>query len=460
MVAAMGLTLVGQAADPQQQTTPLPQGPTPQQSTIPDAPRPQTPGVSGVTPGKGTTPTNNGLESTSAVEDPDQAPVDSTLPQSKVMPADDSDTPPELPGAGKGPGVFTLRTGVNFVEIPFTVKDSKGRLVPGLTYRDVRVYENGARQHMQVFTVDPFPLSVALVIDQSLPFDVMNRVNSALGALPSAFAAYDEVAVFTYNNGPKMQTAFTGGQSARLPAVIEQSKSTGREPYYYAPGEGLGGGININGGQQEHINPLTTGHGPGSPQGVAQVPRESHTLNDAILEAAKATAKAARGRRRVIYVISDGKEYGSVAKTKQVIEYLQTNKIQVYATLVGDSSVSGLGFVSHLHLPLMMRDNLLPVYTTATGGEFYAEYRTKGIEESFSKITAEQRNEYTIGYNTREPFIDGKFRKVEVRVLRPNLEVIAKDGYYPSAMDARSPQVQPISGNVAPNPGTPPPDPH
>ncbi len=341
------------------------------------------------------------------------------------------------------------------MEIPFTVKDSKGRLVPGLTSRDVHVYENNVRQHMQFWNVDPFPLSVALVIDQSLPVDVMGRVNSALGALPSAFAAYDEVAVFTYNNGPRMQTAFTGGQSARLPAVLEQSKSTGREGYYYAPGEGLGGGININNGQQEHINPLTTGHGPGSPQGVAQVPRESHTLNDAILEAAKATAKSARGRRRVVYVISDGKEYGSVAKTKQVIEYLQTNKIQVYATLVGDSSVSGLGFVSHLHLPLMMRDNILPVYTAATGGELYAEYRTKGIEESFARITAEQRNQYTVGYNTREPFIDGKFRKVDVRVMRPNLEVIAKDGYYPSAMDARPMQAQPVA---APQPGAAPPE--
>jgi hypothetical protein len=29
--------------------------------------------------------------------------------------------------------------------------------------------------------------------------------------------------------------------------------------------------------------------------------------------------------------------------------------------------------------------------------------------------------------------IDGKYRKVDVRVLRPSLTVIAKDGYYPTA---------------------------
>jgi len=31
--------------------------------------------------------------------------------------------------------------------------------------------------------------------------------------------------------------------------------------------------------------------------------------------------------------------------------------------------------------------------------------------------------------------IDGKFRKIDVRVDRPGLEVIAKTGYYPSGQD-------------------------
>jgi hypothetical protein len=31
--------------------------------------------------------------------------------------------------------------------------------------------------------------------------------------------------------------------------------------------------------------------------------------------------------------------------------------------------------------------------------------------------------------------IDGKYRKIEVRVNRPGVEVIAKKGYYPSGQD-------------------------
>ena len=282
---------------------------------------------------------------------------------------DDADKGVITPEAGHYSDIYQLPAlRVNYVEIPFTVKDNKGRLVPGIESREVRVYENGVRQKMAVFTVDPFPLSVALVIDQSMDFQTMERVNSSLGALSTAFAPYDEVAVFTYNNGVKMEDDFTAGTSARLAAVIERAKRTGRDPMNYSSGP-LSHGIDINDGQQQHVNPLTSG-GPGSPQGVGTPRPESHTLNDAILAAAKATTKAGRGRRRIVYVISDGKEYGSVAKTKEVIKYLQQNKVQVYATLVGDSSVLGMGFVSHLHLPLMMKDNILNQYTAATGGEY------------------------------------------------------------------------------------------
>ncbi len=75
-----------------------------------------------------------------------------------------------------------------------------------------------------------------------------------------------------------------------------------------------------------------------------------------------------KGRRRIIYVISDGKEYGSKAKLSEVIRYLETNKIAVYGTLVGDSARWGEGYVSRIHLPFTMYDNILAKYTLATGG--------------------------------------------------------------------------------------------
>jgi len=69
------------------------------------------------------------------------------------------------------------------------------------------------------------------------------------------------------------------------------------------------------------------------------IPKEIHTLNDAILSAAKELSTRPKGRRRIIYVISDGKEYGSKATLREVLRYLETNKIAVYGTAVGTSAL-------------------------------------------------------------------------------------------------------------------------
>ncbi len=425
-----------------QQSTP-PDAPQ-QQQAVPDAPRPQTslPSFGTVTPGSGAgaaapPPTTPAAPAPPADDFQTQAPGTS-LPSASPTPASADDGPaPNLPAPGQGQGaITTFSTRTNFVEIPFTVKDSKNQLVPNIQWREVHIYENNLRQHIAIYTTDAAPLSVALVIDQSVTFDEMTKINNSLAALQGAFTPYDEVAVFTYNNGPRLRTDFTAAQSARLSAVLEQSKAVGREPMFYDTGTALGNNINLNDGQSMTTMPLTNPNHGATPTGNINVPQEVHTLNDAILEAAKSLTHAGKGRRRIVYVISDGKEYGSTAKTKDVIRYLQTNKIAVYATLVhGLPTIKGEGFLDKIHLPLQMRDNLLPVYTTATGGQTDPEYRQKGIEASFARISEQVRNQYTIGYYSHDPFIDGKFRKVEVKVSRPNLTIVAKAGYYPSAQD-------------------------
>ena len=416
------------------------------QQGIPDAPKPQTtlPNLGPVAPGQGTTPSTAsdatpgtasagngaGTAPAAAAASSTPAPASGEVPVGLVV-SPIYDTP-----TGEAAKAQTLVVHVNDVNVPFTVKDSKGQLVAGLTGRDVQVFENGVMQRITRFTNEAQPLSVALVIDQSMTYDNVQRLNISLGALQGAFATYDEVAVFTYNNGPKTVTDFTGAQSARLTQAIEISKGEGREPL-------LAGELSGPMSQTTVINNMNFDPNTAAVRGHTGIqlnpPKEVHTLNDAILEAAKALSNRPVRRRRIIYVISDGKEYGSTAKFKDVVKYLQTNEIEVDGTLVGDSSLPLVGYLDRFHLPLTMRDNLLPAYANATGGNFDAEFRTGGIEKSFARIVAEVRNRYTLDYVTHEPLIDGKYRTLEVRVINHgnDLTIITKKGYYPSALLSR-----------------------
>ncbi len=413
---------------------------------VPDAPTPQAPPPMSemkdqVTPGLGSTASLPGSKmpqtsSSGTQTSASEAAAPSSRAPSANGPDEGQTTPPELPEAGKGveAGVTVFRTYTNFVEVPVTVKDSKGQLVAGLTYRDFRVYENNQRQSLRLFTVDPYPLSVAYVIDQSVTADVMAKVNNSLGAIQGSLTPYDDVAVFSYNNGAKELTGFTGAQSHLLTAVLALNKATGRDegvPVNSGPLAGCS--ITSNGAC---VDPnLQQGRSAGGP--VMTIPKEIHTLNDAILRAAVELSKRPPGRRRIVYVISDGKEYGSKATAKEVIKYLQTNKIAVYATLVGDSARWGEGYLSRFHLPFQMNDNILIRYAQATGGTLDAERSVNGIEKSYAHIAEEARTQYTLGYISHQPAIDGKYRAIEVRVDRPNVEVTSKPGYYPTAQDVR-----------------------
>lgn len=438
--ALVGVLLIamGSAADSQQAQ----QG----GSTIPDAPTPQAadPNSLGtlkneVKPGAGTT----------ALPPPDAAGTHGSGANGTARPSSSSasagqgavtdgssqnqeesiDIPP--PGQGvKG----TLVVTVNEVIVPVSVRDKKGALVPALDARQFRVFEDGVRQRIRYFTSDPFPLSVAFVIDQSLPSDTMNKVNQSLSAVTGAFTPADSVAVFGYNSTPQEITDFTGAQGARLHVALDHAKAPGRDLGVIAPGGPLDNGVTING---KVIDPNTQRGGSAGSITTPLTPKEFHPLHDAILAAATQLAKQPQGRRRVLYIISDGKEQGSRASYKEVVRFLLGNNISVYGTLVGDSATWGLGYLDKFHLPLIptVRDNVLPKYAIATGGTLDSAFSENSIQMSFAKITDAARNQYTIIYNSHANVLASSlFHTIEVRVEGiPNLNVIAPDGYYPSA---------------------------
>ncbi len=322
-------------------------------------------------------------------------------------------------GMSAGQQDFTIRTNVNQVMIPVRVLDSDGRPVDGLLFKNFTVLEDNIQQKLNFFTSDPFTLSAAVVIDTGLADVALQRVNETYSALEGAFSRYDEVAVYTFSNNYSRADDFAMA-GRQLTATLDQLKTV----------KGRNNGPPVTSGPLGPGGPIVNGYpiDPGQPT-VYTPPKEAHVLNDAILAAARDLAKRDRSRRKIIFVISNGREWGSRASYKDVLKVLLANGILVYGIGVEEAAIPGYNKVK-FHLPKFGYTDLLPKYANATGGEVTNDYQRNSIEAAYVKALGDARNLYTLGYTTRVT-PSSTYRQIEVRVDLPNVKVFAKDGYYP-----------------------------
>ncbi|PYY20005.1 MAG: hypothetical protein DMG60_01855 [Acidobacteria bacterium] len=337
-----------------------------------------------------------------------------------------NDTPPAPSQPVRSPvtpdtdRLYKLVSTTNFVEIPVTVKDNSGRMVEGLLPKDFTVYENGARVKLTYFTSDPLAISAAVLIDVGMSDTALRKVQSGIQALQGAFSQYDEVAVYTYGNSVIRESSFStaGDRLAQALNRIVETK------------HGQQSGVPVSGGPFEG-GPTVNGHplDPSVPQ-VPIIPHDRRVLNDAVLQAALDLSKVQPARRRVIMIVSDGREDGSRASYADVLKILLTNKISVYAIGVGSAGMPVWRKLEQINVPGTGTGNILPKYASATGGEVFSEFSKQAIEKAYSAVTNVARNQYTLGYYTQGTLAEN-YRDIEVRVGRAGLRVTAKAGYYP-----------------------------
>lgn len=385
-----------------------------QQTDLPDAPKAQFPSNPSPMPGSAPLPPQAGVQ-------PDQPapPVPESIAATQQAPL----APPKtVADQEKLDQVF--RVSVNLKILPVTVKNNAGKPVQDLQQNDFAIYENGVPQQIRYFSSEPFPLSAAIVIDTGLPDTTLNRVKQTLRSLNGAFGPYDELAVFSYGGTVTQQSDFGPIQNARFSTAVAQlDKIKGR----------YNGGVPITGGplasgpmvNNHPIDPTTRPRGIDNPSGI----RDSRVMNDALLAAAEALSRRNRGRRKLIIIISDGREYNSRNSYGDVLKVLLNDEIIVDAIALDAAAVPVLNKIEQIHIPTQGYGDLLPKYANATGGTVYRELSRTALERSYAQATADARNQYTIGYSPKTPNISGEYRQLDVRVHRPNLRVFAPDGY-------------------------------
>jgi VWFA-related protein len=325
-----------------------------------------------------------------------------------------------------GEDLYKITVTTNLVLVPVTVTDTQGRLVGGLLPKDFSVLESGQKQTLKFFTSDPFPLSAAVVIDTGMPDVGLKKVQETLSALQGAFSQFDEIGIYTYSSTVGRVADFTG-VGKQLTATLNQVKGY----------SGANNGPPVTSGPLGPQGPYINGHPIDTPvTPVSAPPKVARVLNDAILLAARDLSKRDRARRKIIFIISDGREQGSTASYKDTLKVLLTQNITVYAVGVEGAAIPIYDRLQRIHLPktgaALGYGDILPKYVNATGGgTMNAEFAQADIERAYARAIGEARNQYTLGYSPKSGI--GGYRQIEVRVRGRggDLKVYAKDGYYP-----------------------------
>jgi VWFA-related protein len=308
------------------------------------------------------------------------------------------------------PPVF--RAGTEQVVVPVTVKDAKGQLVEGLEAGDFRLLEDSVEQKIVSFSADPLPLAAAVLIDAGLSNPTAHRLRATFPGLSEAFSELDEVAVFSFDTGFRTVAPFTSDKERIYTAL--KHMDIGAE--YSQTGEPLNS-------PTPRINGWPVGGPPASHGSTSQVFKN---IDDAVFAAAKLLGTRDPARRRIILLISDGlNSPRNRVSTAEVLTVLRKSGVEVYSIGLDDAKLS-------------KNANVLARYGPASGGDFYTALKKTAIDPIYARITEQARYQYILTYIPQKPpTVEPVFRAIEVRVKKPGVTVLARDGYIP---EPRAPQ--------------------
>jgi VWFA-related protein len=308
---------------------------------------------------------------------------------------------------------------VDLVVVPVTVKDSEGRLVPDLTKDEFRIFDDDVEQKIELFSVEAFPLSVVILLDNDLKTKDADQLQESLRAILGGMSLADEADICRFDSYFHPGPGFTRDQDQLLTELkrIRVNESPNQPSSVSPPSEPYNG-PSLNGGQS-----VVGGGAPATPPSTIVIGQHTtKAIDDAVYGAAELLKDRGRGRRKIIFLISDGvnSKFNENAYQTVLRELLRYN-ISVYSIGVGNATFNR--YFSRLKS-----------YANDTGGDIYYAANRNTLERLYSRIAEEARNTYTLAYVPHSNDRTREYHSIEVRVDRPNLNIKTREGYFSGAL--------------------------
>jgi len=289
---------------------------------------------------------------------------------------------PALPGEGARPPA-TLRSDSNLVLVPVSVCDPMNRPVTGLEKEHFKVFDDKIEQSITHFAMDDEPVAVGLLFDISGSMGPkLRRSRQAAAEFFRTANSDDEFFLVEFNDQPKLVVPLTR-QNEEIQNQLTFAQSRGRT-----------------------------------------------ALLDAIMLAMH-EMKNSQKKRKALLIISDGGDNSSRYTEVEVRNMVRESDTLIYAIGVyepfggrGRTPEEGSG------------PGLLSELAEQTGGRHFAA-DTAELPDIAAKIGIELRNRYVIGYSPTEYHRDGRYHRVQVKMVPPHglppLRAFWRLGYYAPA---------------------------
>jgi Ca-activated chloride channel homolog len=282
--------------------------------------------------------------------------------------------------APKGPRT-DIRVDTTVVLINVTVTDPLNRFVTGLEKENFRLYEDKSEQKVVHFASEDAPLSIGLVFDTS--GSMGNKLAKSRQAVAQFFKTAnpeDEFFLVQFNDRPEMVQDFTTNLEDiqnRLTFTQAKGRTALLDAVYMA------------------LHNMKKGHNP----------------------------------RKALLIISDGGDNSSRYTESEIKNLVREADVQIYAIGIFEPSGSRGRTAEELSGP-----GLLSELAEQTGGRHFAVENLNELPDVAAKIGIELRNQYILGYTPTNRERDGKYRKVQVKLVQPKglppLKAFWRLGYY------------------------------
>jgi Ca-activated chloride channel family protein len=278
-------------------------------------------------------------------------------------------------------GQPSFRTTVDVVSMNVTVTDSSNRYITDLAEKDFEIYEDGVKQDLILFNHSNLPVALSLLIDTSSSMeDRMTTAQDAAIGFVRKLRPTDLGEVIGFDSRAEVLQKFTSN-----PAELEQAirKTV------------AGGSTSLNNAVYISL------------KGLKKVPTKTE---DEV-------------RRQAIVLLSDGEDTSSLVSFDDVLDLARRSETAVYAIgLMSDEPSQSRGFREATYALRQLAND--------TGGRAFFPPDVKSLASIYGQIYDELSSQYTIGYTSKNPKRDGAWRRLVVRVNRPNVQARTKQGYF------------------------------